>query len=71
MLRLMLKTILLVCLTFCAGSWAYVFAPILAQGGVTFNEPDTGILIVELSIACLLTVCGILLIITTIRRDRC
>lgn len=68
MIRLILKAILLVWLTWCAGAWVYAFTRMLTQGSVTFFEPNTKILLTELSIACLLTVGGIILLVTMIRR---
>lgn len=67
---MILKVILVSWLIWCAIAWAYTFATILTQGSITSIEPNTGILITELTIACLLSIGGIIYLERILRRRK-
>lgn len=64
----MIKAFLLGWLTFCAGFCAYTFIQILLDGSVTYTEPNLAILIMELVSACVITVGGVIYLLTNLRQ---
>lgn len=70
MKRDILKAFLLLWLTYSAVTWVYTFSNVLKDGSITYIEPNTGILITELVIACLVAIGGLILLGITVWRIR-